>query len=166
MREIHKDRKIDKYALEDELQVQPDLYGYWAEEHAEADAKRKEAEGEYKRVESALKEDVRLNYEKYGFAKPASDAAAGSLVISLSEYQKAYTEYLKWYRKKGMLEAAKEAMDQKRSSLKYLVELWTKDYYGKNVGGNVDGVEKQVGEKHKDEMQEKIEETVMRRRRK
>ena len=56
-------------------------------------------------------------------------------------------------------------MDQKRSSLKYLVELWTNDYYGKNVGGNVNGVEKQVGEKHKEEMQKTVEETVKRRRR-
>jgi len=165
MREISKDKKINRFDLEVELENQPDFYEYWATAHAEADSNRKEAEGEYKRVESELKDKIRLNYKDYGFEKPASDAAAGSLVISLPEYQKAYAEYLKWYRIKAVMEAAKESMDQKRSSLKYLVELWTNDYYGKNVGGNVNGVEKQIGEKHSENMQKTVEETVKRRRR-
>ena len=165
MREISKDKKINRFDLEVELENQPDFYEYWATAHAEADSNRKEAEGEYKRVESELKDKIRLNYKDYGFEKPASDAAAGSLVISLPEYQKAYAEYLKWYRIKAVMEAAKESMDQKRSSLKYLVELWTNDYYGKNVGGNVDSMDRKLGDHHREEMDTKIEESVRRRTR-
>ena len=165
MRDQKKDRKIDRFNLEEDLEQQPDLYGYWAEEHSEAIADRNEAERECKQVEAECKYDMRINFKNYDFEKVPSDAAASSLIPRQEKYQEVYKKYLLAVKRVNDMLAAKDAIDQKRSSLKYLVELWVKDYYGKNVGGNVDSMDRKLGDHHREEMDTKIEESVRRRTR-
>lgn len=156
--------KINKFELDDALEEQPDLYLDWALEHAEAVKEKDAAKGALEKVKSELGIEIRKDPKKYGLDKPTGQAVEDA-VIAHATYQEAYETFVGANREANRLSAIREAFDQRRSSLKYLTELWTQNYYGAKVG-EVDKYSKGKIDKAQSEEQRKgIEGTMGRRSR-
>jgi len=168
MSDARKDTKINKYALDDELERQPDLYLEYAEQHVEAEDARKTAEKDLKELEADLKIKIFMNPKDYGFTGDKAPAVSliDSAVLTQPEYKEQSAKILVLRKAENKLTIVKESLDQKRSSLKYLSELWMNNYYGSKVGGNVDNVKREKGsEEQKKHIEEKMTNREGRRRR-
>lgn len=159
--------KINKFELDVALEEQPDLYLDWALAHVEAVKQKDIAKVELEKIKSALGMEVRKNPTGYGLKEKFTVQAVEEVVISHKDYQEANRVLVETANEANRLAAVREAFDQRRSSLKYLTELWTNDYYGQSVGDSksVSKDENKISDKSSEEQRKGIEGTMNRRSR-
>lgn len=133
-RKITLDKKINKFKLDEELEMQPDIYLYWARNAASAKEERDHVKNQLKKLEGEV--EVKIWTGKYELpedtkGKPIkltagtvaalvdSDVGVFNLREELAVAEKNFSRAA----------AAEEAIQQKRSSLKHLTELYVKEYF-------------------------------------
>lgn len=141
-RNIHTDKKINRYQLDVELELQPTLYDYWAEQAADAKEERDLCRVELKKLEAQVL--LKVHTGKYPLPRdekgspikvtgPVADAIVNqdSQVVALREE----LAELEAIANKAI--ANEETMQQRRSSLKHLTELFQGQYWHQaSVGRN------------------------------
>lgn len=153
--------KINKFALEEALEEQADLFLDWATEHADAVGKRNELKHELdEKIRPKLDLEIRKNPRKFGLEK-ITESVVNSTILQDEMYSTVSEKLMKANNQVNRLLAVRDAFCHRQSSLKYLVELWTRNYYGQNVGGNGDSVKM---ENRASEGQRKTVEKSIRRR--
>ena len=166
-RDAKKEVKINKLALEDALEEQPDLFLDWAMEHAEAINERNALKYELdEKIKPRFELEIRKDPKKFGLEKVTENAIMSTIFLQ-DEYSKASEKLMEATNRMNKLLAVREAFDHRRSSLKYLVELWTQNYYGQNVGRDKSSVRKEetkVTNKSSEEHRKKAEEGMRNRR--
>lgn len=126
--EMESDSRIDPFTLHTCEAEQPLLYGKWARWYADVFGSMKECEHDLKILEAEASSYIRDNPEKYDLEK-VTDKAIDALVTLDKEVKEKRKELLRWRKADKFFEAGKDAMDQRRTMLKTLSELWLGEYY-------------------------------------
>ncbi len=133
-RDLRVDKQINKHLLDEEAEMQPYVYGEWAE--LVVDAKEE--------VDRAKLTLDKVKSERFMFHKtptepddkPATDKTADHLVNSDPEVIAAQKVYITANKVWGFCKVAEESMQQKRSMIKILTELNTTKYFIKEEVGS------------------------------
>lgn len=164
-RNILQDKKIDRYNLEADCENQPSFYHYWARKFAEAKESRDFAKANYEKTMSRIS----LLYRSGELTTPISadgkpiklsEATISSLVSLHADVCVAQADFFKAEKELLIAKANEETMQQRRSALNNLIELYTKEYYaptheGKNPSRTkedigADGQRKNLNKKKKE----------------
>ena len=121
--------KIDKYNLDHEWELQPQLFNEWAEKCAEAIEIKDRAELKLKVIEAKLFKDIKTNWKDYGFDKSPTDTMAKQEVLLQEEYQQAYEELIQARKNLNVLEGAKRSFEHRKKALENITQLWVSGYY-------------------------------------
>lgn len=122
------DVSIDKHSLDEELVRQPNLFMLYAKEVVEAIVTRDRAKENLDVVKAMLDAEIRNNWETV-FEKKPTETAITNWIIQQEKYKEVVENYIEAKKQASILEAAKEAMNHKKSSLGKLVELFLAGYY-------------------------------------
>ena len=131
------DVKIDSNALEVELEKQAMLAKKWGDLFTEAKYIADEKDQKLKLIDSDLDIAIRANPE--AFLKEGergikiTESVIKSLIQRNEEHLKAERELIEVKRDKGVLENAVNAIEHRRSALKYLSELWIQGYWSTDM---------------------------------
>lgn len=126
--DFKQDVAIDRFKLEEECETQPSIYGYYASQFAEAKSDAERAKSRYDLVLAEKDLSIRRNPP---MDVKLTEASISALVTESSDVQLAKEAVLVANAKVNNLEAAIFALNQKKSQLDNLVQLWIKDYYNK-----------------------------------
>jgi len=132
-RDLRADKQINKNLLDEEAEMQPYVYGEWAELVVQAKEDADKAKLTLDKVKSE-----RFMFHKTPDEpgeKPATDKMAEHLVNSDPEVMKAHKAYITANKTLGFCKVAEESMQQKRSMIKILTELHTTKYFVKEEMG-------------------------------
>jgi len=102
-------------------------YGF---ERADARRELAQAKADLEVTESELKRAVREDPGRFGIAKVTEDAIKSAVPVT-DEYQAARQKVIDCQHEVDVLDAALEAIDDRRHALEDLVRLFLADYYGK-----------------------------------
>ena len=127
------DAQIDPQALPAEWERQPQLFIYWAEEHAYAMQKRDKAKERLDLLRAQLDSDLRINFTEYGFAAKPTEAAIAAAILQQPDYIKAQDALSDEYVNVNIMMAAKNGMETKRKALENLTQLQIAGFYGANT---------------------------------
>jgi len=108
------DLEIDKYSLDMECMDQPRKFAKWSELLADA-IKEKDT------LKAKLSLNIRTNPEAYGLGK-TTESGVQSAIESDEEYIQARYNV-------NVLTGAKDAMEQRRSMIEYLIKLFLSGYW-------------------------------------
>jgi lipopolysaccharide export system protein LptC len=122
------DVTIDKYSLDEELVRQPALFMLYAKKAVKAIVTRDRARENLDVVRAMLDAEIRNNWETV-FEKKPTETAITNWVIQQEKHKEASEQLIEARKQAGILEAAKEALNHKKSSLGKLVELFLAGYY-------------------------------------
>ncbi|HDZ25619.1 hypothetical protein LCGC14_1037060 [marine sediment metagenome] len=122
------DRKVDKYALDDENVVQASLYGKWAEAQADAELESDTLKERVDLVKAELYIEIVQEYIDKDKKKP-TETMIDNMILGKEKYKETVTEYLKAKRDAKVLKGAVKSMSHKKSSLENLTHLWLGSYY-------------------------------------
>lgn len=134
--EIHDykaDVLIDIHALPAEWERQPQLFIYWAEEHAHAMQRRDQAKDQLDLQRAQLDSDLRINFTEYGFAAKPTEAAISAAILQQPDYATAVTKLSDESVNMNIMMAAKNGMETKRKALENLTQLQIAGFYGANT---------------------------------
>ena len=120
------DVKINRFKLDEECEIQPALYHFYAEEYALARSIRDAAKDRLDLVLGEREIHIRRNPPD---DMKVTEAVITALLVQDSDVQAAKEEYRKAQAKVDLLYAATSSLDHRRSELDNLVTIWTKDYY-------------------------------------
>ena len=134
--DFSKDIRINRLKLDEECEIQPALYHFYAEEYAQARA-----------VRDAQKDKLDLvlgTRETYLRRNPPEDikiteSVIAALLVQDTEVQTAKEEFRKAQAKVDILYAGTSALDHRKAELDNLVTIWTKDYYNSKQNAEADG---------------------------
>jgi hypothetical protein len=132
-RDYRTDVQIDPQGLPAEWERQPQLFIYWAEEHAYAMQKRDKAKERLDLLRAQLDSDLRINFTEYGFSAKPTEAAIAAAVLQQPDYIKAQDELSDEYVNVNIMLAAKSGMETKRKALENLTQLQIAGFYGANT---------------------------------
>ena len=121
---------VDKYALDEELEMQPRLFLFFSEQLVEARGDLKEAETALELCKSKLDLEVRRRPAKFGI-KDVKEASIKSAVLLHVKYKKAERVVRQRTRVVGRLAAAVAALDHRKKSIEKLCDLWAQSYFSK-----------------------------------
>ena len=165
-RDPKKEVKVNKFALDKGLEEQPDLFLDWATEHAEAIGERNELKYELdEKIKPKLDLEIRKDPKKFRLEK-ITESVVFSTILLQREYGRVSEKLMRANNRVNKLLAVREAFDHRRSSLKYLADLWVRDYYGQSVGGNKDFVkadQAKIDTRSSEEQRRTVEKAVRRR---
>ena len=138
---IRNDRKVDRFNLEVENEVQADIFGHYARQSAIEKENRDDAKKEYDKACSKVRIEIKtgeypIPLDKAGKEIKLTKDDIDALVKIDKTVDTAYGAYIKAegvYRK---AEADMNTMDQRRSSLNNLTVLYSKYYYENKDSGN------------------------------
>lgn len=125
-KDFARDVEINRLKLDDELEVQPALHHFYAEQWADARKARDAANDKLKLIRAQRELHYRRN--------PPDDVKLTEAVITaLVEQDTAVQEAQSVYRKEqdafSTFDAAIASLDTRKAALTGLVELYVKDYY-------------------------------------
>ena len=126
------DAKISLTGISKEWMLQPMKVKAWGENHADAEEKKKKAKLRLEVTIARMEAKVRRNPDKYGCEK-TTDTAVKSFVKTLPKVIAAEKRLIKAIKEEAIMASAKTAMEERRSSLKYLSELLIQGYFGKET---------------------------------
>jgi hypothetical protein len=182
------DLKIDKYDLENLWEDHQDRYMTYAETYAEAVKNRDEAKeeltfrkaeayDELERVKAELDQEIRKNYEKYGFVK-ITDPLVNQWVIVQPQYKQALASYrkiIREYSKKlntaeyevNVLDGVKKAFEHRKIAMDNLTRLMLGGYFSGKPSKDVKEIVKEKREQKRDDtMHETIATSLKKRKEK
>lgn len=120
------DVKINRFKLDEECEVQPSLYHYYAEEYAQARSARDAAKDKLDLVLGEREIHIRRNPPD---DMKVTEGVVGALLIQDQEVQTAKETYRVAQAKVDLLYAVTTSLDHRKAELDNLVTIWTKDYY-------------------------------------
>jgi thiamine biosynthesis lipoprotein ApbE len=124
--DFKEDVGLDRFKLEEESEALSSIYAYYASQQAEAHAEADKAKKELDRIKATKELYLRRN-------PPMDVKLTESTVIALvqeaSEVIDAENNLLSANEKLYNLDSAIYALNQKKSGLEYLVNLWERGYY-------------------------------------
>lgn len=140
MRNLAQDKRLDRYALDEECEKQADVFHHWACQAADAKKERDLIKSELKELEAKVQIKIRtgkysLPKDKEGKPIKLSDKTILALVDMDEEVCTLREELIEAEAEYGKAAGAEESMQHRRSSLNNLVELYTKEYYSPIQGG-------------------------------
>jgi hypothetical protein len=116
--------RINKYALDDELLTQPQLYQRYSDELAICEGERDAIKFELEQIEAELSGKYRKENTK------VTEKALKDLVILDAEYTDYFKKYIIAKTKAKKLSGFVTALEQRKSSLEYLIKLFLAGYFG------------------------------------
>ena len=126
------DVSIDKFRLDEEWVNQPEFYHRYALKLSESKTDADEAKNMLEVVRAELHQKISKNPEKYDIPKVTVDAVNNAIVLQ-SAYRDAQDEVVSTRNDVLVLEAAVNALDQRKRALEKLVDLHLADYFAKPV---------------------------------
>jgi hypothetical protein len=180
------DLKINKYDLENLWEDHQDRYMEYAEAYADAvknrdDAKEElafrkaEAQDELDRTKAELDQEIRKNYESYGFVK-ITDPLVNHWIIVQPSYKKTLSSYrkiIREYSKKlnaaeyevNVLEGAKKAFEHRKTAMDNLTRLMLGGYFSGKPSKDVKEIVKEKREQKRDDaMHETLNSSIKKRK--
>lgn len=133
LHELEEGLRINKTALDDELQMQPELFYAVSKRAALAVSIRDGAKQTLQETESRINLAVRLAAEKDG--EKLTEREVEARVRLHSKVQAAQDALLAANHEVAMLSALKDAFQQRSYVLKDLANLWVANYYGDASAG-------------------------------
>ena len=121
---------IDPYRLDEEWVKQPKLYHVYAEKAADARQALDDAKNELEVVRASLYKEISAFPDKFGLSKTTEAAINNAMTVS-DEYQQATQAVINAKHTVAVVEAAVQALDQRKKALEKLVDLHIADYYSK-----------------------------------
>lgn len=140
---------INEFELDKEWVNQPRLFLKWAERLAGARKRVEEAKNELNVVRADLDFEIRSNPEKYDLPK-VTETSIGATILKQQEYAIAEKALTQAKYEEGMLEAAVEALRQRKNALENLVELHVAGYFSNPRAP--EGTKEEVDEMEKREL--------------
>lgn len=132
MSTFDEDKKIDKYALDEESANQPTLYEKWARKVAEAILKRDQCASRLELIEARLSKKARKQLENELGKRPTEDMVKTEIRLD-EERQKVVEELHQLEYEINIYKGARTAMDHKKSALNDLTKLHLGSYFSKPV---------------------------------
>lgn len=157
------DVEIFKHSLDEELVKQPSLFMLYAKEAVEAIVTRDRAKENLDVVRAML--DAEIRNEPILSGKKLTETAIANHIVQQEKYKEAMEQYIEAKKQSGILDAAKEALNHKKSSLGKLVELFLAGYYSdvklpdENKKEEIDNLKKEIEK----EVQKKLRKTLKRK---
>jgi len=133
--DFSQDIKVNRFKLEEENEIQPALYDYYAKQYAEVQTSKDEKED---REELILAQKA-LYYRKNPLegVKP-TDASIEAMVIVDDDVQQSKEELRKSKAACYTLKGCMGALDSRKASLDNLTVLYSKNYYQNRVTGGTE----------------------------
>lgn len=164
VRKLSLDRKIDKFNLEEELAKQADIFYYYAKKAGETKEERDRLKNDLKKLEGEVTLKIYTgNYPiplDVGLDKPKpiklTLATAGALLDTDKDVNEKRQELVVAEGAYSKAAAAEETMQQKRSSLKHLTELYINEYYSQSGAGT--GLKVTKGDQKSSEVRKNLNE--------
>lgn len=122
--------EIDKYEIDEEIVRQPQLFFEIGEAAVKAAAERDFAKDELKRIDAELYGTLRRKLEK-GSGK-ATEGQVTNAVLTDKQHIRAVKRYIRANEKSDLLQALKEAFNQRSYMLRDLASLYVANYYEKS----------------------------------
>jgi hypothetical protein len=120
---------VDRNRLADDLESLPQDILLWRRAEGEDATASLVAENHLKLVEARLSSDIRQNPVNYGITKTTEDTIKATILIQ-PDYIEAQAAVVAAKSKLSETRAVCDALDAKRSSLKYLTELSISGFLG------------------------------------
>jgi len=158
------DLKIDKTKLDVEWEFQSLLFMKWAEAHAQAIFERDKVKEQLDFVRSEIDENIRVDFESYGFDKKPTEAAISAKIIMTAKYKVMYEKLAEANKNVNILAGAREAMNHKKKALENITQLWTMGYFSDPKIPNKIKDDSDI--KNKRNMREDIDRSIRRRKNK
>jgi hypothetical protein len=124
--DFQQDIRINRFKLDEECEIQPALYHYYAEEYAQARSVRDAAKDKLDLVLGEREIHIRRNPPD---DMKVTEGVISALLVQDSDVQAAKEAYRVAQAKVDLLYAATTSLDHRKSELDNLVTIWTKDYY-------------------------------------
>jgi len=143
------DIKINRFALEKEVEEQPTKYLFYSEEQAEAKRKRDRKKDKLDQI--LANEEMRIRWltkvelvEEFGIDK-LTETSIKAAVTGSQVVIDAKKEYSEASHRQMLTEGHARAFEQRKSALDNLVRLWIAGYYSDPTGTKTrnDDIEKQ-----------------------
>lgn len=140
MNEFEQDVRLDRYNLENELQRQSDIIKKWTQVAAIAKSDRDNLKEKLDDVYSELDLEVRSDLKKFMTEKEfknikkITESVIESLIKRQKEYKELRKKYLDAKRDFEIIEGGISALDHKRTSMKFLSDLWINGYWSTDIG--------------------------------
>jgi hypothetical protein len=128
LNEFETDKTIDPLQLDVEACQQPDLFFKWARQSVAARGEVDRTKLAVDVAEARAEAAIRDNPEKYGLMK-VTEAAISAAVKIHPKCIEAQDHYLRAREVAGLLDAAREAMEQKKRMIEILVTLHGQQYF-------------------------------------
>ena len=120
------DVALDRFKLEEESEALSSIYAYYASQQAEAHIEADKAKKELDRVKATKELYLRRNPP---MDVKLTEGTVSALVQEASEVVEAENNLLIANEKLYNLDSAIYSLNQKKSGLEYLVNLWERGYY-------------------------------------
>lgn len=138
---IRNDRKVDRFNLEVENEVQADLFGHYAREASNEKEVRDEKKAEWEKTAAKVRMDIKTGaYKSYvdqdGKAVKLTKDDVDSLVTLDKDVAKAQKAYIQAEGNYNRAKSDENTMEHRRSSLNNLTTLYSKYYYENKDSGN------------------------------
>lgn len=147
--------RINKYALDEELQSQPAYFYEASQEYATAISYRDEAKAEFEGVRAKLDQQIRRQLADAN--EKSTEDGIKSRVVAHPEYQQAQTILAAWTDRTFRWDGLKDAIKQRGYALKDLAELYIAGYWADATGASGSGrqARSELAERAKDSLVEK-----------
>lgn len=123
------DLGIDLNELHIQCAKQPDLYGQFAEQLADAKRDHDEAEAELKRVVAELDKRIRSKPHKFDLPEKITEKMVESTIILQDEYQEAQKNVIAAKHQVNLLSGETTRLEHRKRMLTKIVDLRLNDYY-------------------------------------
>lgn len=155
------DLSIDKYKLDYEWEKQASKFIEWAEKAVDALFERDKAKDFLELTRAQLDSEIRKDV---GEGKKLTEAAIQSQILQNERYISANDLYLEAVKNAKILDIAREAFDHKKKALEKITDLWIAGYWSiPKINKELkESVESDIGQNHKETLQENVR---LRRRR-
>ena len=127
MNNYKKELKINKYNLDQELTMQPQLFMDWASSYAEASIDRETAKNQLDLIRAEVDHSIRNSPDMKKIKQ--TESAISSKVTRSKKVQRYFTKYLNALKVEKILYEAKSAFKQRQKMLEGLVQLHMQSYY-------------------------------------
>lgn len=140
-RKILKDKQINRFKLDEEAAVQPDMFHYWAKEASIARRERDDFKNQLKEAEGKVQ--IAIFTGKYPIPKDKdgkpiklTNPIVAAIVDTDEDVCVGREDLAIAEEKLSKAAAAETAMEHRRSMIKVLMDLFTKEYYSPIHEGN------------------------------
>ena len=128
---IEEDSRFNKYELDTEWDLQPELYLKWSDAWADACLDRDELKETLDLVKATLDLEIREDPSEFGIdaGKKLTESAISSIILMQDKYKAASERYMKAVNQANKMLGAKIAMDHRKKALENETVLWVGGFY-------------------------------------